>query len=159
MPELNCCDGPGCIRLFKKIDPAVSKVVAFSGGKPDMVYAKTKEGRWIEGNPATPHGPDAPQKDPWRLKHAELLSELRSAFGGGTFTTHEVVQQFAERPRLSDAVAGVCRKQLYWPEHQLGLYLARVKGRVVEGLRIERAEGRERNRVASWRVRLDDEEL
>ena len=51
MPEGNCCDMRGCIDLFKKIDPRVSRISTFAGGVQDTAYRLNADGRWIARAP------------------------------------------------------------------------------------------------------------
>jgi len=41
-----CCDMTGCIKLFKLIDPKVTKILTYSGAKEDTSYVK-KDTKWV----------------------------------------------------------------------------------------------------------------
>jgi hypothetical protein len=40
MPSRNCCDMRACIDLFERVDPKVSLIETFSGGKRDTQYVR-----------------------------------------------------------------------------------------------------------------------
>jgi hypothetical protein len=48
MPENNCCDMRGCIKLFEAIATDVDRIYTFVGGEPDTVYFK-KSNKWEAG--------------------------------------------------------------------------------------------------------------
>jgi hypothetical protein len=47
MAEGNSSDMGGCIELFESIDPAVVRIDAISGSKPDMRYLRSSDGKWV----------------------------------------------------------------------------------------------------------------
>jgi hypothetical protein len=51
MREDNRCDMTGCIDLFKKIDPRVSRISTFAGGVQDTAYRLNADGRWVACEP------------------------------------------------------------------------------------------------------------
>lgn len=40
LPDRNCCDMTGCVKMFESIDPQVSTIKTYSGDKPDTAYRK-----------------------------------------------------------------------------------------------------------------------
>jgi hypothetical protein len=43
----HCCDMPGCIALFQRIDPHVQHIDTYAGDERDTVYVKsTCSGEW-----------------------------------------------------------------------------------------------------------------
>ena len=47
-----CCDMTGCIKLFKAIDPQVTTILPYSGGKEDVYYKKV-DTKWKSYSPGT----------------------------------------------------------------------------------------------------------
>ena len=46
LPEYNCCDMRGAIKIAKAICPLVWRIDAFSGGEPDTTYF-IQGGKWV----------------------------------------------------------------------------------------------------------------
>lgn len=41
LPDGHCCDMTGCIDLFQEIDPEVTAIYTYSGGRADTAYRKS----------------------------------------------------------------------------------------------------------------------
>jgi hypothetical protein len=52
MPENNCCDMRGAIKIAEAIHPFVWKIETFEGGRPDIVYIKHPIKGWISDSRA-----------------------------------------------------------------------------------------------------------
>ena len=46
MADGDCCDMTGCINVFMRMDQEVSKILTYSGDKPETVYVKRSDGEW-----------------------------------------------------------------------------------------------------------------
>jgi hypothetical protein len=44
VPRHNATDMGGCIRVVKRIDPLVTSILVYEGGRPDILYRRDAEG-------------------------------------------------------------------------------------------------------------------
>lgn len=78
-------------------------------------------------------------EDPYLAELRELLHAIRSVFGDRKFTVKELAEEALLIEDLGDLVDSVAAEGRRYNTRKLGNYLSKHRGRLIDGLRIERA--------------------